>query len=91
MPGKSAPPGSRAPDIADYLSQRPARAVSRRLALWEIEGGMQCSIIGTCLSDHDLIAVIGKHKLRVDRVRKAMTSTAPACVLPERARLSRAR
>ena len=67
MPGKSAPAPPRAPDIADYLSRRPARAASRRLALWEIEGGMQCSIIGTCLSDHDLIAVIGKHKLRVER------------------------
>ena len=67
MPGKSAPAPPRAPDIADYLSRRPTRAASRRLALWEIEGGMQCSIIGTCLSDHDLIAVIGKHKLRVER------------------------
>jgi hypothetical protein len=28
---------------------------------------MQCSIIGTCLSDHDLIATIRKHELRVDR------------------------
>jgi Uncharacterized protein conserved in bacteria (DUF2325) len=67
MPGKSASPTARAPDIADYLARRPARAASQRLALWEIEGGMQCSIVGTCLSDHDLIAAIQKHKLRVDR------------------------
>jgi hypothetical protein len=28
---------------------------------------MQCSIIGTCLSEHDLMAVIGRHGLQVDR------------------------
>ncbi len=28
---------------------------------------MQCSIIGTCLSDHDLLAAIGKHKQQIDR------------------------
>jgi hypothetical protein len=72
MPGKSAPPPRpRPPDIADYLAKLPARAASRRLALWEIEGGMQCSIIGTCLSDDDLIAAIRKHDLRLDRAAQS--------------------
>lgn len=57
-------------DIAAYLSSQPLRAVSRRLALWEISGGMQCSIIGTCLCDEDVLAVLRKQKLRIARDAK---------------------
>jgi hypothetical protein len=64
MHGKLAPPNSRAPDVADYVAA--THSTARRLALWQIAGGMQCSIIGTCLSDHDLLATIRKHKLQVD-------------------------
>src|SRR6516225_2965724 len=39
---------------------------SRRLGLWQIDGGPQCSIIGTCLSHQDLRAAICKHRLSVD-------------------------
>jgi hypothetical protein len=39
---------------------------SRRLGLWQIDGGPQCSIIGTCLSDQDLRAAICKRRLSVD-------------------------
>lgn len=69
MHGKPPPASaSRAPDIDEFLSDLPPqRAVSRRLALWEIEGGMQCSIVGTCLSDTDLLAAMHKHKLHVER------------------------
>ncbi|HEU0062307.1 MAG TPA: DUF2325 domain-containing protein [Hyphomicrobiaceae bacterium] len=38
-----------------------------RLALWEIEGSLQCSIIGTCLSDQDLLTTVRKHRLQIDR------------------------
>ena len=40
------------------MSQRPngSPAFPKRLALWEIEGSLQCSIIGTCLGDQDLLA-----------------------------------
>src|SRR6516162_2740073 len=39
---------------------------SRRLGLWQIDGGPQCSIIGTCLSHQDLRAAICKHRLSLD-------------------------
>jgi hypothetical protein len=39
---------------------------SRRLGLWQIDGGPQCSVVGTCLSDQDLRAAIRKHQLSVD-------------------------
>src|SRR5262245_37793295 len=39
----------------------------RRLALWEIDGSLQCSIIGTCLNDQDLLTTIRKHRLKIDR------------------------
>lgn len=71
MHGRPAAPPDRERDIAAYLAQQPTRAASRRLALWEIDGGMQCSIIGTCLGDNDLIAVIRKSKLQVARDAKS--------------------
>lgn len=68
MHGKLPPASaSRALEIDEYLSELPRRSASRRLALWEIEGGMQCSIVGTCLSDADLVAAIHKNKLHVER------------------------
>ena len=39
---------------------------SRKLGLWQIDGGPQCSIVGTCLSDEDLRAAIRRHRLSVD-------------------------
>lgn len=71
MHGRPAAPPDRERDIAAYLAQQTPRAASRRLALWEIDGGMQCSIIGTCLGDNDLIAVIRKNKLQVARDAKS--------------------
>ena len=56
--------GSRAsPATARSSAQLPR---SRRLGLWQIDGGPQCSIIGTCLSHQDLRAAICKHRLSVD-------------------------
>jgi hypothetical protein len=36
------------------------RTHSRRLGLWQIDGGAQCSIIGTCLSDRELRDAVRK-------------------------------
>ncbi len=36
------------------------RTNSRRLGLWQIDGGAQCSIIGTCLSDRELRDAVRK-------------------------------
>jgi hypothetical protein len=58
------PVGSMAsPPIPQGPAQLPR---SRRLGLWQIDGGPQCSIVGTCLSDQDLRAAICKHRLPVD-------------------------
>jgi hypothetical protein len=40
---------------------------SRRLGLWQIDGGAQCSIIGTCLSDRDLREAVRKHLPSFDK------------------------
>lgn len=55
------------PPLIDQRAEQPLPGVPKRLALWELDGGMQCSIIGTCLSDYDLVAVIRKHRLEIDR------------------------
>jgi len=39
----------------------------RRLTLWEIDGCLQCSIIGTCLNEQDLLTAVRKHRLQIDR------------------------
>jgi hypothetical protein len=42
----------------------PARAASSRHKIWEIQGGLQCSIVGTCLSQEDLLGVGRKASVR---------------------------
>ncbi len=42
---------------AEPLEPEPAARVSSRNRIWEIQGGLQCSIVGTCLSHEDLIAI----------------------------------
>jgi hypothetical protein len=37
----------------------------RRLKLWELKGGMQCSIIGTCLSHADLMALGKRNRVEI--------------------------
>ena len=37
----------------------------KRLKLWEIAGGMHCSIIGTCLSHEDLMSLARRCRLNV--------------------------
>lgn len=51
---------------AANLDERPVENIPRRLMLWEIEGTLQCSIIGTCLGDLDLLAAIRKHGTKID-------------------------
>jgi hypothetical protein len=53
--------------LADRTFERLPTEGPRRLALWEIDGSLQCSIIGTCLSDQDLLTAVRKHRLRIDR------------------------
>jgi hypothetical protein len=42
----------------------PAARVPARLKIWELQGGLQCSIVGTCLSNEDLLAVGRKSGIR---------------------------
>ncbi len=44
-------------------TEPPSRAASRH-KIWEIQGGLQCSIVGTCLSHEDLIAIGRKAGVR---------------------------
>jgi hypothetical protein len=39
---------------------------ARRLGLWQIDAGAQCSVIGTCLGVADLQAALRKHRLTLD-------------------------
>ena len=50
--------------LSKFLSNKPTRAVSRRLALWDIDGSMHCSIIGTCLTEQDLVAALRRNNLQ---------------------------
>jgi Uncharacterized protein conserved in bacteria (DUF2325) len=43
----------------------PIGSTKRRLKLWEMTGGMQCSIIGTCLSHADLMALAKRNRVDV--------------------------
>ena len=39
----------------------------RRLTLWQLEGSLQCSVIGTCLNDADLSAAMRRSGLAVEK------------------------
>jgi hypothetical protein len=58
-----------APRLAGSSAASPAgvETQSRRLGLWQIDGGAQCSIIGTCLSDRDLREAVRKHLPSFDK------------------------
>jgi hypothetical protein len=58
---------NRLPSSIDRPPEPGPMATSQRIALWELENSLQCSIIGTCLSDQDLLAAIRKHRLPFDR------------------------
>jgi hypothetical protein len=47
-------------------SDREERTASRRLALWQLEHSLQCSVIGTCLTDQDLLAAMRKNRLVIE-------------------------
>lgn len=67
MPDKLLSPSRQIFQLADRAFQRSPTERPRRLALWEIDGSLQCSIIGTCLSDQDLLTAVRKHRLQIDR------------------------
>jgi hypothetical protein len=50
------PPHTDAPSSA-WL---PAQRAGKRRMLWEIGGSMQCSVLGTCLSEDDLLGALRK-------------------------------
>jgi len=56
--------------LTSFLLERAAEqrpATNPRLALWNLESSLQCSVIGTCLSDQDLRTAMRKHRLQIDR------------------------
>ena len=67
MPDPLLSPSRQIFPLADRAFQRSPTERPRRLALWEIDGSLQCSIIGTCLSDQDLLTAVRKHRLQIDR------------------------
>ena len=67
MPDPLLSPSRQIFPLADRTFQRSPTVRPRRLALWEIDGSLQCSIIGTCLSDQDLLSAARKHRLQIDR------------------------
>jgi hypothetical protein len=67
MPDPLLSPSRQIFPLADRAFQRSPTERPRRLALWEIDGSLQCSIIGTCLSDQDLLTAVRKHRPQIDR------------------------
>ena len=67
MPDPLLSPSRQTFPLADRSFERLSTERPRRLALWEIDGSLQCSILGTCLSDQDLLTTVRKHRLHVDR------------------------
>jgi Uncharacterized protein conserved in bacteria (DUF2325) len=65
MDGKLPASGVPRAQVAEDLAAKPPPQ-GRRLGLREIAGGMHCSIIGTCLSDAELIASLRKHRLMIN-------------------------
>lgn len=53
-------PGKPQREAAPESEWTPPERAGRRLMLWEIGGSMQCSVLGTCLSEDDLLGAIRK-------------------------------
>jgi hypothetical protein len=66
MPDPMLSPSRPTFSLAARAPQRLPTERPRRQALWEIDGSLQCSIIGTCLSDQDLRSAVRKHGLQID-------------------------
>ncbi len=49
---------------AEPLEPEPPVRAASRYKIWEIQGGLQCSIVGTCLSQEDLVAIGRKAGVR---------------------------
>jgi Uncharacterized protein conserved in bacteria (DUF2325) len=67
MPDPLLSPPRQTLPLAERAFERLPTERPRRLALWELDGSLQCSILGTCLSDQDLLTTVRKHHLQVDR------------------------
>jgi hypothetical protein len=51
--------------LSHYLAGKPARAAPRKMQLWDIDGSMHCSILGTCLTERDLATALRRNGLKV--------------------------
>lgn len=66
MPDPMLSPSRQTFSLAERARERLPTERPRRHALWEIDGSLQCSIIGTCLSDQDLRSAVRRHRLQID-------------------------
>ncbi|MBL8566638.1 MAG: DUF2325 domain-containing protein [Hyphomicrobiaceae bacterium] len=64
LPPKRWPPSPRLPLLGATLAAEPAH--KRRYELWEVPGGLQCSIIGTCLAHQDLVRLTRRLRLAIE-------------------------
>ena len=67
MPSLPQLPQQHADSTIDGVLERPPTPVPQRVAMWQLEGSLQCSVIGTCLSEQDLLTAIRKHRLQLER------------------------
>src|SRR5262245_23867990 len=51
-------------EVSDHLPLAAAGA-AKRLKIWELQGGLQCSIVGTCLTHEDLLEVAKRCRLAI--------------------------
>ena len=72
--------------VQPLVAQSPMRLPTRQ-KIWELQGGLQCSIVGTCLSDEDLLA-IGQGKGVVPQICKTLSVLAVGRRVVFRARSS---
>ncbi|MBO45564.1 MAG: hypothetical protein CMJ96_01570 [Planctomycetes bacterium] len=51
--------------MCEISAHKPIESSSRRLKIWEVNGGWHCSIVGTCLTVRELRALANKLKLEI--------------------------
>ena len=61
---RSGPVDLRSGSLLSEQVTAPHMRTPARQKIWEIQGGLQCSIVGTCLSHEDLTAVCRKSGVR---------------------------
>ncbi len=64
LPPKRLAPSPHMPLLAVPQTAEPPR--KRRYELWEVPGGLQCSILGTCLAHQDLVRLTRRLRLSIE-------------------------